>query len=214
MGHGLLAEKFVEGSEVSVETFVHKGEPIFHNITEYLHQWKKSVVPADLEPDLEKKILEINDQVIKHFGLDRGMTHAEFYLTRNGPVFGEIAIRPPGGYYMELIEKVYGFDPWKAYVELSCGKKVIFPSSKPEGYAAVYTIHPEAGKIKSISGVAIIKSNLNNIIEFDIRKEVGDEVHSRESTSNEVGHILIWEETREEILRSIEFIERELRIET
>ena len=57
---------------------------------------------------LKSKILKINDEVIKKFGVDRGMTHAEFYLTDHGPVFGEIAIRPPGGYYMELIEKVYG----------------------------------------------------------------------------------------------------------
>ena len=44
---GLLAEKYVAGSEISVETFVEQGKPLFHNCTEYLHQWKKSVVPAN-----------------------------------------------------------------------------------------------------------------------------------------------------------------------
>jgi biotin carboxylase len=37
---GLLAEAFVVGTEVSVETFVFDGKPLFHNITDYLHRWQ------------------------------------------------------------------------------------------------------------------------------------------------------------------------------
>jgi hypothetical protein len=54
----------------------------------------------------------LNDKILLEFGIDRGMTHAEFYITSNSPVFGELAIRPFGGYYMPLITKVYGFDAW------------------------------------------------------------------------------------------------------
>ncbi len=212
MEPGLLAEAFVEGSEVSVETFVQDGKPIFHNITEYLHQWKKSVAPAQLPDGLRSKILEINDKVIEKFGVDRGMTHAEFYLTKNGPIFGEIAIRPPGGYYMELIKKVYEFDSWKEYVNLCCEMSVSV-NENPRGCAAVYMIHPGEGRIKSITGVEEIKAKISGIFDFSIRKKVGDVISSHESTSNEVGHILFWSETRGELDTSIEYIESTLKFE-
>jgi biotin carboxylase len=210
---GLLAESFVEGSEVSVETFVHNGVPIFHNITEYAHQWQKSIIPANLEKDLRSKILKINDEIIEKFGVDRGMTHAEFYLTPNGPVFGEIGIRPPGGYYMDLIEKVYGFNSWQLYINLSCGEKPSNFSVSEKGCAAVYIIHPGAGKVKEIKGVEQIKENVEGIFEFSLRREPGDVILPHENTSNEVGHILFWAPDREQLNRDLEYIESTLHFE-
>ena len=211
MKPGLLAEAFVKGSEVSIETFIENGKPIFHNITEYLHQWRKSVVPAQLEKELETKLLELNDKVIKEFGVDNGMTHAEFYLTDDGPVFGEIAIRPPGGYYMDLIKRVYGFNSWQLYVSLCCGLGSTDYKFSKNGCGAVFIIHPGAGKIKSIEGLADIKENIKDIFDYSIRREVGDIILAHENTSNEVGHILFWNENREKIDLDFDFIESNLK---
>lgn len=213
MKPGLLAEAFVDGSEISVETFVKNGEILFHNVTEYLHQWKKSVIPAQLEPELQKLVLDTNDKILQHLGVDRGVTHAEFYLTKNGPVFGEVAIRPPGGYYMELIQKVYGFDPWKTYVQLSCGQEIGSLNPVPHGYAAVVMFHPGAGKITRISGESLLREKLSKIIDFKIRRKVGEQIQAHENTSNEIGHILFWAETREKLIEEIQFIEDHFKIE-
>ncbi len=207
---GLLAEAYVKGTEVSVETLVQNGKPIFHNMTEYLHQWRKSVVPARIHKDLYREIININDQVINGFGVDRGMTHAEFYLTDNGPLFGEIAIRPPGGYYMDLIQRVYNFDSWKAYVSLSCGDKNFEINKQPNGCAAVFMIHPGSGVIKNIRGLEKVKEKVSGIFDLSIRKEIGESVLEHENTSNEVGHILFWAETREDLDKNMKFIEENL----
>jgi len=212
MAPGLLAEQFVEGSEISVETFIENGKPVFHNITEYLHQWKKSAIPAELTEKTRARVLELNDRVIEHFGVDRGMTHSEFYLTKNGPVFGEIAIRPPGGYYMELISKVYGFDAWEVYVKLSCGEKVGKLNQLPDGIAAVVMLHPGPGEIVSIDGETRIREYFKNLIELKIRVEPGDRVDEHTNTSNEIGHILFWEESREQMIKAIDFFEKNLTI--
>jgi biotin carboxylase len=213
MQTGQLVEAFVKGSEISVETFVQDGEPIFHNCTEYLHQWKKSVVPAQLSEDLKKQVLELNDKVIRHFKLRRGMTHAEFYLTESGPVFGEIAVRPPGGYYMELIERVYGFDAWKTYVQLSCGKKIKTLNNVPQGHAAVVMFHPGAGRVVSIEGEEEVRSVLAEIMDFQIRRKTGDVIDEHTNTSNEVGHILLWEKSREDIIKAVQFVEEKIKIQ-
>jgi biotin carboxylase len=213
MEPGLLAEAFVKGSEVSVETFVQDGKPVFTNITEYLHQWRISVVPAQLEAKLQSQILEMNNKIIEKFGVDRGMTHAEFYLTEDGPVFGEIAIRPPGGYYMDLIKKVYSIDSWKLFVNLSCGDNPTDFSPVKNGCAAVYMIHPGPGKVKAIHGVKEIKDKLKGIFEFALRIEVGETILAHENTSNEVGHILFWSHNREQLDLDLKYIESTLLFE-
>jgi biotin carboxylase len=210
MEPGLLAEAFVKGSEVSVETFVQDGKPVFTNITEYLHQWRISVVPAQLEAKLQSQILEMNNNIIEKFGVDRGMTHAEFYLTEDGPVFGEIAIRPPGGYYMDLIKKVYSIDSWKLFVNLSCGDNPTDFSPVKNGCAAVFMIHPGPGKVKAIHGVKEIKDKLKGIFEFALRIEVGETILAHENTSNEVGHILFWSHNREQLDLDLKYIESTL----
>ena len=208
-----LAESLITGTEMSVETFTKDGIPFFHNSTEYLHIWRKSMVPADLGPSLKNTILELNDKLITHFGLDSGMTHAEFYLTDNGPLFGEIALRPPGGYLMNLIEKVYGFDPWITYVQLECGEKMHAIVNTPNGFACVYLMHPGEGKVEKITGIEQIEKKLTSIFDFNLRIKVGDYVTKRLSTSNEVGHILLWASTRKQLLIDLAYIESNFAIQ-
>jgi|TARA_R110000772_G_scaffold111366_2_gene215194 predicted ATP-grasp superfamily ATP-dependent carboligase len=206
---GLLAEAFVDGTEVSVETFIHNGVPIFHNITEYLHQWKKSIVPAAFEAELLENIININDRVIAGFGVKNGMTHAEFYLTKNGPVFGEMAVRPPGGYYMELIEYAYGFNPWKTYVELeTAATPKPFPV-KAKKFSCVFMIHPGAGIVDEVSGIALLKE-LKEVKQFKCKVEPGTLVGERDSTSSEVGHVLMSADSREALLEKLKIVEDNL----
>ncbi|TWX52204.1 ATP-grasp domain-containing protein [Colwellia hornerae] len=206
---GLLAEAFVEGREVSVETLIHNGEPIFHNITDYLHQWKKSILPASLAQALQEKIIAINDQVIKGFGVKNGMTHAEFYLTKAGPVFGEMAVRPPGGYYMELIQYAYGFNPWKTYVELETGATPKPLPIKATKFACVLMIHPGPGIIDEISGIEQCRA-LKEIEQFKFNITTGDEVFAHDSTSSEVGHVFMTADTQEILLKQLKFFEGNL----
>ena len=187
---GLLAEAFVDGKEVSVETFVRQGEPIFHNITDYLHQWRKSLLPASLPPELSEEILQINDRVIRAFGVENGMTHAEFYLSSKGPIFGEMAVRPPGGYYMELIEEAYGFDTWKTYLELETGRAPIALPQAAKQFAAVLMVHPGPGVIEDIRGADEMQK-MDEVFQFKFKAKIGDLVSPHESTSNEVGHVLM-----------------------
>ncbi len=206
---GLLAEAFVEGTEISVETFIQNGVPIFHNITEYLHQWKKSIVPASLDSNLEQEIISINDQVIKGFGVKNGMTHAEFYITKNGPTFGEMAVRPPGGYYMELIEYAYGFNPWQTYVELETDTPPKPLPVKAKKYACVFMIHPGAGVVDKISGLEKVEK-LQEVKQFKFKIESGSVVTERDSTSSEVGHVLISADSRATLLDKLKTVEGNL----
>jgi len=118
-----IAEKWIKGKEFSVESFIRNGKIIFRNITEYYELYHLNIVPASLDRGTSKRIYKLNDEVIKKFGINQGMTHFECYLTKDGLIFGEIALRPPGGYLMDLIQTAYGFDPWIELLNIESGKK-------------------------------------------------------------------------------------------
>lgn len=212
MKAGLLAESFVKGREISVETLIYEGKLIFHNITDYLHQWRKSIMPANLPESLEQQILKINDRVIQSFGVENGMTHSEFYITESGPVFGEMAVRPPGGYYMNLNEEAYGFDPWAAYVQIECGGERPTVIEEPTKFAAVVVFHPGQGTVSQILGVEEARKVSENF-EFKFRLKVGDTVSEHLSTSSECGHVLMSSECETALIEKIDFIEKTIKIQ-
>ena len=117
-----LFESYIEGSEASVESLIHEKEIVFENVTQYLQNGEVNVLPPFFSQDLMKELSILSRKIIGMLGIAHGMTHIEFFLTKDQIFFGEIALRPPGGYIMELVELAYGFSPWAAYLSVELGE--------------------------------------------------------------------------------------------
>ena len=137
------------------------------------------------------------------------MTHLECYLTKKGLLFGEIALRPPGGYLMNLIKIVYGFDPWKAFFEIESGKKASL-SKRPKKVAASWIIHPGKGKIKKIKGLETLQKMGCDI---KVQVKVGQEISKRLGTGESVGRILMEAPTKSSLMKFIRRIKKIFHIE-
>ncbi len=196
-----MAERFVHGVEMSVESFVHRGEVLWTNLTEYLIPLWANVVPADLDPGVADQVLDLNRRAIRALGISRGMTHMEVFLTANGPMFGEIAARPPGGRIMELIEVAYGFDPWEAWLAV---EDDALPQLVPTAQrrAAVQLLHPDAGTVASIDGLEAAAS-VPGVKRVHCRLKEGTRVDTRLGSGQECGHVLTVGEDRETAVRSL-----------
>ena len=120
---GWMAERFVRGVEMSVESFVFEGEILFVNPTEYLVPAYANIAPASLPAAEAEAVYALNAAVLAALGLRRGMTHLELFRTPQGPVFGEVALRPPGGRIMRLLRRAYDFDPWETVIQLELGDR-------------------------------------------------------------------------------------------
>ncbi len=189
MRPGLLAEAFVNGVEMSVESLLAGGEVVFRNPTRYLEPRWANVVPAALPAAERARVYALVDQVHRAFGIDRGMTHAELFLTEHGPVFGEIAARPPGGYLMELIRLAYGFDPWEAVMRIELGEAPALPQ-QANCFAAVRVVHPGAGIVMAVSG-ADRASALPGVERVRLALASGDSVGPRLGAGQNVGEVVV-----------------------
>lgn len=155
-----MVESHLSGTEFSTEGFVHNGELIFLNITEYVHLGYSNIVPAG--PELESKRDKIEARVkelIDAFGMNNGFLHAEWFINGNDKIsFGEVAARIPGGHILELVSEAYDFDCFHAYIlchdpDVSNEElREIFPEKemKPDKYSGCLMIYPEEGTISKL----------------------------------------------------------------
>ena len=210
--HGAcILERYIDAPEASVESFIDRANIRFTNITAYQRKGFSNFVPAVLDKALTATILALNERVIAALGITWGMTHLEVYLTKNGPLFGEIALRPPGGYIMNAISHAWDFNPWAAFVAMELGEAFSFPEL-PSQYAAAEVLYPGAGRISAVKGKSRVLEE-QGIREFRLKVKVGERVQARTGLGQDTGYIVHASATPEERSVLHELIERELLIE-
>lgn len=206
-----LMEKYVDAPEGSVESFVQNGQVRFTNVTQYLVKKHINLVPAHYAPSLIRALEELNRNVIAALNIQWGLTHMEFYLTEHGPLFGEIALRPPGGYLMPLMARAYGFDPWEAFVKIETEQEVDFPK-KNLRWTSAEVIHPGSGRVVHVEGQAAVEG-MAQTRKFHLKVQGGDSITERVGVGEEVGHILLEDETPEGLRNAIARVRDEFHIE-
>ncbi len=197
-----LIESFVfHAKEMSVESFIENGEIKFTSTTYYQELGVINIVPSCLDKDKLREVLEVNEKVIKTYRVQEGITHLEVYLTEEGVVFGEVALRPPGGHIMTLMEKAHGIKPWELYVKLHLGEEVGELQSQGM-HAATIIYHPGAGEVEEIRAKDNI-SDLETLVAHKIKAEVGDIVGVRDGVGKEQAHFIFQSRDRAKLEKEV-----------
>jgi hypothetical protein len=183
-----ILEAYVNAPEASVESFVQDHQIRFSNITYYAEKGHVNYVPGVLTPALTEAVLALNRRVIQALKITWGMTHLEVYLTEKGPLFGEIALRAPGGYIMNALTYAYGFNPWAALVATELGEAFEFPGRLLK-YTAVDVFHPGHGTVARVQGEAFVRQH-GSTCEFRIKVKSGDFIDPRDSVGQDTGYLI------------------------
>ncbi|MGI2326998.1 ATP-grasp domain-containing protein [Planococcus sp. YIM B11945] len=164
-----LMESHLDGQEFSCEAFIHDGEIMFLNITEYVKLGHSNFVPAS--PKLEEWRPQIREQIQKlvdSFEIKYGVIHPEYFISHDGTLnFGEVAARVPGGHIFDLIERAYGFNAFQAQILCSdpdTPKEVLrdfFPEevTSAKGYAGSLMVYPRVRMIEKLDMPAELKND-------------------------------------------------------
>jgi hypothetical protein len=181
------------------------------NITEYYEIGKVNFLPARLPQALIKAIDTLNQKVISEFKIKQGMTHLELFSTKEGLIFGEIAIRPPGGYIMELLSLSYGFNAWEAFLKMELNIPCQFPT-KNQQYSAAWIIHPGAGKIAQVENWDLIKK-LPEIKKASLHLKAGTITKARKGLGESYGKVIFTAGSRDELIDTLAKIKALLKIQ-
>lgn len=199
-----MVEGLVRGAEMSVESLVQGGRVIWRNCTDYLEPRWANLVPMRLPTASRRAVETLNDRAIAAIGIDTGIVHLELFRTRHGPVFGELACRPPGGYLMQLIETAWAFDPWRALFQLWLGRAMEpTPPGRPRCHAGVRVLHPGPGRVTGVSGLDRARA-VPGVTALRLKVAAGDTVPPRQGSGQDVGCIRAAGPDRESVARALE----------
>ncbi|MDQ3041803.1 MAG: ATP-grasp domain-containing protein [Acidobacteriota bacterium] len=123
-----LIERFIEGKVFHVDSVVENGKVVASGVSGYgtapfevSHQggvFTTAVLPYKSK---ERRELErLNKQLLKAFGYDRGVSHAEFLQCAETEKFYllEVAARVGGAYIADVLEHASGFNLWREWAKL------------------------------------------------------------------------------------------------
>ena len=208
---GLMAERFIAGKEMSIESFISGGKILLVNPTEYYEPLWVNLVPHAMDKRQEQMVLNLNRQSLAALAPDRCMTHLELFCTENGPVLGEIALRPPGGHLMELLEIAYGRNFWEALLQLECGVEPSLPARHGQ-YAGMRILYPGPGLYRGVRGLEEARA-LPGIVKVSSKIKREMSLPTREGSGQEAGHILARGSTREAVLTALDDARRLVQFE-
>jgi biotin carboxylase len=206
-----MAERFITGEEMSVESFVHEGRVLWTSTTRYWRPRHVNVVPSGLDPGVLEEVLSLNRRTIEGLAIRWGMTHLELYRTADGPLVGEIALRPPGGYIMRCLELAWGFDPWEAVCAVELGETPVLPrrDARP---TAVMVLHPGAGRVVAVRGLDEVRAHAAHVDTL-LKVGVGSRVAARAGVGEDIGRVLLRADDRAALEDAIRFVDECLVVE-
>ncbi|AVS74527.1 lyase family protein [Paracidovorax cattleyae] len=147
-----IAQRFVEGTEFSVETF---SDGAGHHVLAVTRKYVTRppyflelahVLPADIGPDANRRIVETVTRALDAVGYAFGPAHTEVKLQGDAATVIEINARLAGGMIPRLLEYAFGWSVADLYVRSHLAGRSQFAVPEPALHAAVAFIVPDVGR--------------------------------------------------------------------
>lgn len=224
----ILIEEFLEGKEISTESFVYNGDIYNIGIGDRNYDRKKyepyfvqdgGQIPADLSQNLMKKLEDEIELAIRALGIDWGVAKGDFLIEADGNVkIIEMAARTSGGRFSSIrVPLSNGINIIKFLIMISVDEEINLDELKPKfsRYVADRFILPEPGKIISIDGLDDA-SNLEGIYNIYLDKGLvlGNEIEIVTDHTCRKGQIIAVGTTYEEAVKKAEKAVKLIKINT
>lgn len=151
-----IAEEYLDGPVVSVDSFSHEGRHLTIGYSEYrmndrFVEWEVSTPSRYAVPQLPA-LRKMTMQLLDAVGLTEGPSHSEFVLTSDGPRVLESHARLAGSGAPELVRRAFGMNLNRMMLTVPLGiDELPLESPEPIGGAAVRFFTPNPGSITSIT---------------------------------------------------------------
>ena len=191
----VLVEEYLEGPEVSVESFSENGQHFIISITDKIVSELPFFVefghtePSRLSSVVQDEIKSVALAAINAIGMKDGPTHTEIKVTPDGPKLIEIAARLGGDYITsKLVPLSTGVNMIECEILSSIGEKINVYKTQNNG-AAIRFIHGINGKLDSIEGIDDALA-VDGVEEVEIYLNSGCTIREPENSSDRIGHVI------------------------
>jgi biotin carboxylase len=185
-----IAEEFIDGVEVSVETISYEGRHFVLSITDKTTTGPPYFVelahhqPSQLPPNIQEKIRAETQNCLNALDITSGAGHSEFKITEEGEVFViEVGARMGGDFIgSHLVELSTGYDFLKGVIQLALGR-FEEPLVKDSAFSGVYFLCSDS--------IALLPY-MQQKNDFDFIKEIQNIELKKITSSNDRSGYLIY----------------------
>ena len=176
-----IVEKFVKGSEISLEGFVVDGRLITICLSDKQRTEPPYLVdtevyfPTFLSNNQQDLVKEVAITAVGACGLDNCPVHMELIMSENGPMVVELAARGVGfKIFTDILPYVTGVDTIRTQIQLALGEEPNIRVRNPLNGAVINFLSPIEGKLKAVKGLKAARA-IDGIVEVAIYPAEGDE---------------------------------------
>ena len=171
----ILAEQYVAGRELAIDTITIDNEPRFYSVCCY----RPSILEALENPRIQwtcilpREISEVCDQTVIEKGLGavsalkvgNAMTHMEALLPEDGePVFIDATLRPAGARIGPMLGFAYDIDPHFAWARAVIDGAFDGPWERKYAVGTIFLRGEGDGVIEHVSGLDVLRGSLREKI--------------------------------------------------
>lgn len=169
-----LVEEFVVGEEHSFDSMCLDGQVVWHSINHYYPsalealrepwiQWCV-LLPREAEDPRYQGIRTVAGRALNALGMSTGLSHMEWFRRPDGTVaISEVAARPPGARFVNLISWAHDFDLFKAWADAVVYGRFT-PRPRPYAAGAAYLRGQGSGRVKAVRGLEEIADELGSLV--------------------------------------------------
>ncbi len=218
----LIVEKFVEGTETSVEAIRIDNEIYLIAYSDkYKPPYKFRVAtsihyPGDFSNRVVNKIRKLTDLAMRAVGIYEGVAHLEFIIGDNDTGENiwiiEMSSRVGGGHtFHPIASHVAGINYPESVAKLCLGEAII-PNIKTYRGACYRFFDPnKSGTLVEVNGIENVK-NLKGVYDISIWKKIGEKIGALENSLERTGSIVTLGENRGEAKKLADLVEKSIEI--
>lgn len=225
-GKGVIAERYIQGTEFTVDGIVVNGKHYCLAISEKEHFDYNENIASRLYFTYENekydycKLREEHDKLINSTGLKFGLTHSEYKYEDGEFYLIEMAARGGGTRISsDIVPYVSGIDNYEMLVKSILGKPIedicyedISKYNKRCAELKFLDVESNGKKIKSIRGIEKIKQ-IEGVKEFALEFSEGDIVEKAQDDRSRVGFFIACAENADMLKKIEDEINATLKIE-
>jgi hypothetical protein len=218
--HAVLAEDYLRGQELCIDTITVANEPIFHSICGYRPpilealdnpgtKWS-CVMPRDISGNRYREFIEQGLAAVRALSVGNAMTHMEGFVVEGGGVcFTDATLRPAGARIGPMLAFAYDIDPYTAWARIALDGCFDGPWERKHAVGTIFLRGSGSGTVEQIHGMESVNTQLESLL-VDVRLPRAGATKSATYTGD--GYITVRHQETQAVEDALDFISETVRI--
>jgi hypothetical protein len=166
--HMVLAEEFLDGQEICIDTITIANEPRFHSVCYYRPsilealeddriQWS-CVMPREIDCIGYNEFIEHGLRAIRTLAVGDAVTHMEGFLSNRGVRFTDATLRPAGARIGPMLSFAYDIDSYAAWARAAVDGCFDGPWERKYAVGTIFLRGIGSGLVKEVHGIESVVS--------------------------------------------------------